>query len=93
MERNYIQIEFMEPILSAHTWLSKEQAWKLIIIKFILIRSEHRIHNLNHLDLIMQEWAEHLAEMNDHDLKKFCNWIDEYLTSDDIPPDTPTVET
>ena len=40
----------------------------------------------------MQEWAEHLAEMNDHDLKKFCEWIDEYFTSDETPPDTPTVK-
>ena len=92
MENKHIQIELLKPILSAHPWLSEERAWKLVGIRFILIRSEYRIHNFNHLGLIIQEWAEHLAEVNDHDLKKLCDWIDEYLTSDDIPPDTPTIK-
>ena len=34
------------------------------------------IHNPDHLQLIMQEWADHLAEMDDAALRQLCTWIE-----------------
>ena len=37
---------------------------------------ELTIHNPDHLELIMQEWAGHLVEMDDVVLRQMCAWID-----------------
>ena len=37
---------------------------------------ELTIHNPDHLELIMQEWADHLVEMDDVALRQMCAWID-----------------
>ncbi|WP_415410291.1 hypothetical protein ACLM45_01760 [Synechococcus sp. A10-1-5-9] len=34
------------------------------------------IHNPDHLALIMQEWTDHLVEMDDAALRQMCDWID-----------------
>ena len=58
------------------TWLLEAQAWKLLSIKYVLMAPELTIHNPDHLRLIMQEWADHLVEMDDEALQQMCAWID-----------------
>ena len=42
----------------------------------MLIGPELTIHNPDHLELIMQEWADHLVDMDDVALRQMCAWID-----------------
>ena len=66
----------VERILAAHPWLEEAQAWRLLSIKYVLMGPNQTIHNPDHLQLIMQEWADHLAEMDDAALRQLCTWIE-----------------
>ena len=49
----------------------------------MLIGPELTIHNPDHLELIMQEWANHLVEMDDDALQQMCAWIDRSRLEDE----------
>ena len=74
--REYQPISRVERLKAAHPWLLEAQAWKLLSIKYLLMGPELTIHNPDHLELIMQEWADHLVEMDDEALQQMCAWID-----------------
>ena len=76
MDSEYQPISRVERLTAAHPWLLESQAWKLLSIKYLLIGPELTIHNPDHLELIMQEWADHLVEMDDAALRQMCAWID-----------------
>ena len=76
MDSEYQPISRVERLMAAHPWLLEAQAWKLLSIKYLLMGPELTIHNLCHLELIMQEWADHLVEMDDEALQQMCAWID-----------------
>ena len=57
MDSEYQPISRVERLLEAHPWLLETQAWKLLSIKYVLLGPELTIHNPDHLQLIMQEWA------------------------------------
>ena len=76
MDSEYQPISRVERLLAAHPWLLEVQAGKLLSIKYVLMGPELTIHNPDHLQLIMQEWADHLVEMNDTALQQMCAWID-----------------
>ena len=63
-------------MLAAHPWLLEARAWKLLGIEFVLVGPDLNIHNPDHLELIMQERANHLVEMDDAALQQMCAWID-----------------
>ena len=75
MDSEYPPISRVERLLAAHPWLLEAQAWKLLSIKYVLIGPNLTIHNTDHLELIMQEWADHLVEMDDDALQQMCAWI------------------
>ena len=72
MDSEYQPITRVERLMAAHPWLVKAQAWKLLSIKYLLMGPELTIHNLGHLELIMQEWADHLVDMDDVALRQMC---------------------
>ena len=76
MDSEYQPISRVERLLEAHPWLLEAQAWKLLSIKYVLMGPELTIHNPDHLQLIMQEWSNHLVEMDDAALRQMCAWID-----------------
>ena len=76
MGSEYQPISRVERLLTAHPWLLETQAWKLLSIKYVLMGQELTIHNPDHLELIMQEWTDHLVEMDDVALRQMCTWID-----------------
>ena len=84
MESEYPPISRVERLLAAHPWLLKAQAWRLLSIKYVLMSSELTIHSPDHLQLIMQEWTDHLVEMDDAALRQMCHWIDRSRLEDEI---------
>ncbi len=76
MDSEYQPFSRVERLLEAHPWLLEAQAWKLLSIKYLLMGPELTIHNSDHLELIMQEWADHLVKMDDEALQQMCAWID-----------------
>lgn len=76
MDSEYQPISQVERLLTVHPWLLEAQAWKLLRIKYVLMGPELTIHNPDHLQLIMQEWADPLVEMDDAALRQMCNWIE-----------------
>ena len=58
MDSEYQPISRVERLKAAHPWLLEAQAWKLLSIKYLLMGPELTIHNPDHLELIMQEWAD-----------------------------------
>ena len=76
MDSEYQPSSRVERVLKAHPWLLETQAWKLLSIKYVLLGPELTIHNPDHLQLIMQEWTDHLVEMDDTALRQMCAWID-----------------
>ena len=83
MDNEYQPFSRVERLLEAHPWLLEAQAWKLLSIKYLPMGPELTIHNLSHLELIMQEWADHLVEMDDDALKQMCAWIDRTRLEDE----------
>ena len=75
-DRQHPPSDRVERILTAHPWLGEAQAWRLLSIKYVLMGPNQTIHNPDHLQLIMQEWADHLAEMDDAALRQLCTWIE-----------------
>ena len=75
-ERQHPTSKRVEQILAAHPWLREAQAWRLLSIKYVLMGPNQTIHNPDHLQLVMQEWAEHWVEMDDAALRQMCAWID-----------------
>ncbi len=53
-------------------WLLESRAWKLLGIEYVLIGPDLNIHNPDHLELIMQERANHLVEIDDAALQQMC---------------------
>ena len=45
---------------------------------------ELTIHNPDHHQLIMQEWTDHLVEMDDVALRQMCDWIDRSRLEDEM---------
>ena len=76
MDSEYQPISRVEGLLAAHPWLLEAQAWKLLSIKYVLIAPWLTIHNPDHLQLIMQEWGDHLVEAEDAALRQLCAWIE-----------------
>ena len=76
MDSEYQPISRVERLKAAHPWLLEAQAWKLLSIKYLLMGPELTIHNPDHLELIMQEWTDHLVQMDDAALRQMCAWID-----------------
>ena len=76
MDSEYPPSSRVERLLKAHPWLLETQAWKLLSIKYVLLGPDLTIHNPDHLQLIMQEWADHLVEMDDAALRQMCAWIE-----------------
>ena len=54
MDSEYQPISRVERVKAAHPWLLEAQAWKLLIIKYVLMGPDLTIHNPDHLELIMQ---------------------------------------
>ena len=75
-DRQHQPSDRIERILAAHPWLREAQAWRLVSIKYVLMGPYQTIHNPDHLQLIMQEWAHHLVEMDDTALRELCAWIE-----------------
>ena len=73
----------VERILATHPWLLEAQVWRLLTIKYLLMGPEQTIHNPDHLELIMQEWADHLVEMDDAALRQLCTWINRSREEED----------
>ena len=59
----------VDRVIAAHPWLSQGRAWRLLAVKYKMMGSEQTIHNPEHLQLIMQSWADHLMEMDDASLR------------------------
>ena len=76
MDSEYQPISRVERLKAAHPWLLEAQAWKLLSSKYLLMGPELTIHSPDHLELIMQEWADHLVEMDDVALRQMCAWSD-----------------
>ena len=68
-------ISRVERLKAAHPWLLEAQAWKLLSIKYVLMGPDLTIHNPDHLELIMQEWTDHLVQMDDAALRQMCAWM------------------
>ena len=64
MDSEYQPISRVERLKAAHPWLLEAQAWKLLSIKYVLMGPDLNIHNPDHLELIMQEWTDHLVQMD-----------------------------
>ena len=75
MDSEYQPISRVERLKAAHPWLLEAQAWKLLSIKYVLMGPDLAIHNPDHLELIMQEWTDHLVQMDDAALRQMCAWI------------------
>ena len=84
MDSEYQPIRRVERLLAAHPWLLKAQAWRLLSIKYVLMGPELTIHNPDHHHLIMQEWTDHLVEMDDAALRQRCDWIDRSRLEDEM---------
>jgi len=84
MESEYQPLSRVERLLAAHPWLIESQASRLLSIKYVLIGPELVIHNPDHLQLIMQEWTDHLVEMDDDALRQMCFWIDRSRLEDEM---------
>ena len=84
MDSEYQPIRRVERLLAAHPWLLKAQAWRLLSIKYVLMGPELTIHNPDHHHLIMQEWTDHLVEMDDAELRQMCDWIDRSRLEDEM---------
>ena len=76
MGSEYQPISRVQRLLTAHPWLLEVQTWKLLSIEYVLMGPELTIHNPDQLELIMQEWADHLVEMDDFSLRQMRAWID-----------------
>ena len=75
MDSEFQPISQLEQLLAAHPWLLEAQALKLLSIKYVLMSPDLTIHNPDNLQLIMQEWADHLVEMDDAALQQMSAWI------------------
>ena len=76
MDSEYQPISRVERLMAAHPWLLETQAWKVLSVKYLLMSPDLTIHNPDHLELIIQEWADHLVEMDDEALQQMYAWID-----------------
>ena len=84
MESEYQPLSRVERLLAAHPWLLEAQASRLLSIKYVLMGPELTIYNPDHLQLIMQEWTDHLVEMDDAALRQMCFWIDRSRLQDEM---------